>query len=194
MKQNFFKHESVIIDKNVIIGDKCKIWHWTHVSSGAKIGSTCILGQNVFIGANVLIGNNCKIQNNVSIYEGVELENDVFCGPSMVFTNVINPRSFVERKKEFKKTLVKKGATIGANATILCGTTIGCYAMIGAGSVVLDDIKDFAIMVGNPAKQKGWISKMGVKLDLPIQGAGFATCSESKEKYKLNGTELEMIK
>ena len=194
MKQNFFKHESVIIDNNVIIGDNCKIWHWTHVSSGAKIGSTCILGQNVFIGANVLIGNNCKIQNNVSIYEGIELENDVFCGPSMVFTNVINPRSFVERKKEFKKTLVKKGATIGANATILCGTTIGCYAMIGAGSVVLDDIKDFAIMVGNPAKQKGWISKMGVKLDLPIQGEGFATCSVSKEKYKLNGTELEMIK
>lgn len=194
MKQNFFKHESVIIDNNVIIGDNCKIWHWTHVSSGAKIGSTCILGQNVFIGANVLIGNNCKIQNNVSIYEGIELENDVFCGPSMVFTNVINPRSFVERKKEFKKTLVKKGATIGANATILCGTTIGCYAMIGAGSVVLDDIKNFAIMVGNPAKQKGWISKMGVKLDLPIQGEGFATCSESKEKYKLNGTELEMIK
>ena len=194
MKQNFFKHESVIIDNNVIIGDNCKIWHWTHVSSGAKIGSTCILGQNVFIGANVLIGNNCKIQNNVSIYEGIELENDVFCGPSMVFTNVINPRSFVERKKEFKKTLVKKGATIGANATILCGTTIGCYAMIGAGSVVLDDIKNFAIMVGNPAKQKGWISKMGVKLDLPIQGEGFATCSVSKEKYKLNGTELEMIK
>ena len=147
--------------------------------------------QNVFIGANVLIGNNCKIQNNVSIYEGVELENDVFCGPSMVFTNVIN-RDLCRKKKELK-TLVKKGATIGANATIF-GTTIGCYAMIGAGSVVLDDIKDFAIMVGNPAKQKGWISKMGVKLDLPIQGAGFATCSESKEKYKLNGTELEMIK
>ena len=165
MKQNFFKHESAIIDNNVIIGDNCKIWHSTHVSSGAKIGSKCILGQNVFIGTNVLIGNNCKIQNNVSIYEGVELESDVFCGPSMVFTNVINPRSFVERKKEFKKTLVKKGATIGANATILCGITIGCYAMIGAGSVVLDNIKNFAIMVGNPAKQKGWTSKMGVKLD-----------------------------
>lgn len=193
MIKNYFVHETSIIDENVLIGDKSKIWHWSHISEGAEIGSDCILGQNIFVGNHVKIGNNCKIQNNISIYEGVQLEDDVFCGPSMVFTNVINPRSFVDRKKEFKKTLVRRGATIGANATILCGIEIGKYALVGAGSVVLENVKNYAIVVGNPARQTGWISERGQKLDLPVKGEGDCICRSTGEKYILKGSNLTKL-
>ena len=193
MIKNYFVHETSIIDENVLIGDKSKIWHWSHISEGAEIGSNCILGQNIFVGNHVKIGNNCKIQNNISIYQGVQLEDDVFCGPSMVFTNVINPRSFVDRKNEFKKTLVRKGATIGANATILCGIEIGKYALVGAGSVVLENVKDYAIVVGNPARQTGWISERGQKLDLPVKGEGDYICHSTGEKYILKGSNLTKL-
>lgn len=156
-------HATAIVDKGARIGAGTRIWHWSHVSSGAVIGERCTLGQNVFVG-NVRIGNGVKIQNNVSIFDGVTLEDDVFCGPSMVFTNVINPRSHIVRKNEYKATLVKKGATLGANATIICGNEIGSYAMVGAGSVVTRQVPDFALILGNPARQTGWICKCGVSL------------------------------
>lgn len=161
---HFFKHETAIIDKDAIIGNNTKIWHFSHIMK-AQIGENCILGQNVFVANNVKIGNAVKIQNNVSVFEGVEIEDDVFIAPSVVFTNVINPRSFIERKSEYKKTTIKKGATIGANATIVCGNEIGEYALVGAGSVVTKNIKKFALVVGNPAKQKGWVCKCGNKLE-----------------------------
>ena len=154
-------HETAIVDNGAIIGDQTRIWHWAHVCNGAKIGSRCSLGQNVFVGNDVVIGDNVKIQNNVSVFDSVFLEDDVFCGPSMVFTNVFNPRSAVPRKNEYLKTLVRKGATIGANATIVCGVTIGRYAFIGAGAVVTKDVPDFALVVGNPAKQTGWMNELG---------------------------------
>ncbi|HOO70791.1 MAG TPA: DapH/DapD/GlmU-related protein [Spirochaetota bacterium] len=161
MDKNIFIHESAFIDDDVIIGDGTKIWHFSHILKGCRIGLNCTIGQNVMIGPDVKIGSGCKIQNNVSLYNGVELEDDVFCGPSMVFTNVINPRSFIERKNEFKKTLVKKGASIGANATIICGNRIGAYAMIAAGAVVTKDVADHALFTGVPARQTGWVCRCG---------------------------------
>jgi len=160
-------HETAIIDQGANIGINTRIWHWTHICGGAIIGEKCSLGQNVFVGNRVVIGNNVKIQNNVSVYDNVTLEDDVFCGPSMVFTNVYNPRSEISRKNEYRDTLVKKGATLGANCTIICGHTIGQYAFIGAGAVVNCDIPDFALMVGVPARQIGWMNRFGERLDSP---------------------------
>lgn len=178
-------HSTAIVDRGAEIGDNTKIWHWVHVSSGAKIGKDCSLGQNVFVGNKVIIGNNVKIQNNVSIYDNVTLEDDVFCGPSMVFTNVYNPRSAVSRKNEYRNTIVKKGATLGANCTIVCGITIGKYAFIGAGSVVNRDVPDYALMVGVPAKQIGWMSQFGERLNLPLKGDAETICEHTKQRYFL---------
>jgi len=181
----YFKHESTYIDDNVEIGDGTKVWHFTHIQSGSRIGKNCVLGQNVNVGNNVVIGSFCKIQNNVSIYEGVTLEDYVFCGPSMVFTNIIDPRcKYPQVGSEFYiKTLVKEGASIGANATIVCGNTIGKNAMIGAGAVVTKDVPDFALMVGNPAKIIGWVSEAGKRLN--FDDDGFAVCEKSGKKYRL---------
>jgi UDP-2-acetamido-3-amino-2,3-dideoxy-glucuronate N-acetyltransferase len=184
---NYLKHETAIVDDGANIGNNSKIWHFSHVMN-ATIGEHCILGQNVFVANNVVIGNAVKIQNNVSLYEGVLVEDAVFIGPSVVFTNVINPRSFIERKNEYKKTLIKKGVSIGANATIVCGITIGEYAFIGAGCVVTKDVLPYALMKGNPAKQDGWMSEAGAKL---IFENGFAICELTNEKYKIdNGYEV----
>tara|TARA_B100000963_G_scaffold356638_1_gene377133 strand:- start:25517 stop:26080 length:564 start_codon:yes stop_codon:yes gene_type:complete len=179
-----FIHESCFIDHDVEIGEGTKIWHFSHIQSNTKIGKNVVLGQNVNTGSNVVIGDNCKVQNNVSIYEGVQLEDGVFCGPSCVFTNVITPRAFIRTREEYKKTLIRKGASIGANATIVCGVTVGKYAMIGAGSVVTKDVPNFALVYGNPAKQNGWVSKLGQKLNDDL------ICPESGEKYLLNNGEM----
>lgn len=179
------KHETAIIDEGAVIGNDSRVWHWAHVCGGARIGKGVSLGQNVFVGNKVTIGDKCKIQNNVSVYDNVHLEEGVFCGPSMVFTNVFNPRSLVERKDEYRDTLVKKGATLGANCTIVCGITIGEYAFIGAGTVVNKDVKPFALMVGVPAKQIGWMSAYGEKLDLPLSGNGKAICPHTNDVYNL---------
>jgi UDP-2-acetamido-3-amino-2,3-dideoxy-glucuronate N-acetyltransferase len=176
-------HPTAIIDEGAEIGDKTRIWHWVHICAGAKIGESCSLGQNVFVGNKVIIGNNVKIQNNVSIYDNVTLEDDVFCGPSMVFTNVYNPRSAISRKNEYRNTLVKKGATLGANCTIVCGITIGSYAFIGAGSLVNRDVQSYALMVGIPARQIGWMSQYGEKLDLPLQGDAQTFCKNTNVTY-----------
>jgi UDP-2-acetamido-3-amino-2,3-dideoxy-glucuronate N-acetyltransferase len=184
--QNFFSHATAVIDDGAIIGNGTKIWHFCHVMSGAKIGENCILGQNVFVGGKAVIGNNVKIQNNVSIYDSVEIGDDVFCGPSCVFTNVINPRATVNRKAEYMKTKVEKGVTIGANATILCGVTLGMFSFVGAGAVVTKDVKPFALMTGVPAKQTGWVSHTGAKLNDDL------VCPESGMKYKLVNGQLEM--
>ncbi|WP_167616519.1 acyltransferase [Maribellus sediminis] len=186
MENDYFIHETAVVDPGAQIGAGTKIWHFSHVMSIAEIGKNCVLGQNVFVGSKVKLGNNVKVQNNVSVYEGVICENDVFLGPSMVFTNVINPRSAIERKSEFQSTLVKKGATIGANATILCGVTLGEYCFIGAGAVVTKDVKPFALMTGVPAKQTGWVSRAGNVLDENL------ICPETGEKYKLAGEFLEL--
>lgn len=178
-------HDTAIVDEGAIIGDGSRIWHWVHICGGAKIGKFCSFGQNVFVGNNVTIGNNVKIQNNVSVYDNVNLEDDVFCGPSMVFTNVYNPRSAVTRKNEYKGTLVKKGATIGANATIVCGIVIGKYAFIGAGAVVNKDVSDYALMAGVPAKQIGWMSEYGERLDLPLSGSKDSSCVNTGAVYRL---------
>lgn len=178
-------HPSAIVDEGATIGNHTRIWHWVHVSPGAKIGEYCSLGQNVYVGNHVLIGNNVKIQNNVSVYDNVTLEDDVFCGPSMVFTNVYNPRSAVSRKDEYRDTLVKKGATLGANCTIVCGITIGAYAFIGAGSVINRNVPNYALMVGVPAKQIGWMSQFGERLDLPLHGDAETTCQHTKLRYFL---------
>jgi UDP-2-acetamido-3-amino-2,3-dideoxy-glucuronate N-acetyltransferase len=178
---NYFRHETTIVDDGAAIGNNSKIWHFSHIMQ-ATIGENCILGQNVFVANNVMLGNNVKVQNNVSLYEGVIIEDDVFIGPSAVFTNVINPRSFIERKQEYKKTLVKKGASIGANSTIVCGVTIGEYAFIGAGCVITKDVKAYALMKGNPARQDGWMSKAGGKL---IFIDAIAICNISQKKYTL---------
>lgn len=190
---DFEAHDTAIIDKGAQIGPKTKIWHWVHVSSGAVVGSNVILGQNVFVGNKAKIGNNCKIQNNVSIFDNVHLEEAVFCGPSVVFTNVYNPRAMIERKNEFLSTYVKKGATLGANSTIVCGVTIGEFAFIGAGSVVLKDIPPYALVVGSPSRQIGWVSENGEKLDLPLSGNLGATCKKSGQKYKLDNTSLRRV-
>ncbi len=187
-----FIHPTAVVDEGAKIGDGTKIWHFSHIMSGAKIGRNCVIGQNVFVGKKAVIGNNVKIQNNVSVYDEVIIEDDVFCGPSMVFTNVINPRAFIERKHEFKKTLVKKGATIGANATIVCGITIGEYAFIGAGAVVVKDVKPYALVVGVPAKQIGWVCKCGVTLKFDKDN--HAICASCGNEYKLEGENLLPVK
>ncbi len=189
---NFFSHPTAIIDEGAQIGKETRIWHWVHVSAGASIGEYCSLGQNVFVGNKVKISNNVKIQNNVSVYDNVTLEDDVFCGPSMVFTNVYNPRAAIERKSEFRDTLVKKGATLGANCTIVCGVTIGQYAFIGAGAVVNKEVPDYALMVGVPAKQIGWMSEFGEQLDLPLVGHAEVKCVHSGSYYRLEDNNVVM--
>jgi len=184
-----FIHESSYVDDGASVGDGTKIWHFCHVMPGAVIGERCSLGQNVVVMPGTRIGNNVKIQNNVSIYEGVELEDDVFCGPSMVFTNVFNPRSFISRKSEYQTTLVRRGTTIGANATIVCGTTLGEYSFIGAGSVVTKDVPDYGLVVGVPGRRIGWMCKCGIRL--PDSGEG--TCKACGEKYKSHGNSIERI-
>ncbi len=183
-------HPTAIIDKGAQIGKNSRIWHWVHICGGAAIGEEVSLGQNVFIGNKVFIGDKCKIQNNVSVYDNVTLEEGVFCGPSMVFTNVYNPRSLIERKNEYKNTLVKKGATLGANSTIVCGLTIGEYAFIGAGAVINKDVKPYALMVGVPARQIGWMSEYGEKLDLPLEGKAKTTCEHTGRIYHLTNGQV----
>ena len=190
---DFTAHASAIIDDGAQIGHDTHIWHWVHVCSGARVGNGCSLGQNVFVGNDVLIGNNVKIQNNVSVYDALTLEDDVFCGPSMVFTNVYNPRSLIERKSEYRDTLVKKGATLGANCTIVCGATIGEYAFVGAGAVVTKNVPAYALMVGVPARQIGWMSEFGEQLELPLQGAAETTCPHTGARYVLNGHTLSKL-
>jgi UDP-2-acetamido-3-amino-2,3-dideoxy-glucuronate N-acetyltransferase len=187
-------HETAIVDAGATIGTGTRIWHWVHVCGGAQIGEDCSLGQNVFVGNDVVIGNRCKIQNNVSVYDAVILEDDVFCGPSMVFTNVHNPRSAVIRKDEYRPTRVKKGATIGANATIVCGVTLGEYCFIGAGAVITKAVKPYALMAGVPAKQIGWMSRHGERLDLPLTGNAEAQCPATGAQYRLDGDSLERLK
>ena len=187
---SFFKHETAIIDDGAQIGENSRVWHFAHICAGAQIGKNVSLGQNVFVGNKVTIGDNCKIQNNVSVYDNVYLEEGVFCGPSMVFTNVYNPRSLIERKNEYRDTVVKKGATLGANSTIVCGVTIGAYAFIGAGAVINRDVPDYALMVGVPAKQIGWMSEFGEQLDLPLSGQAEAICKHSGVVYRLNGNTV----
>ena len=178
-------HPTAIVDEGAQIGDDSRVWHWTHVCSGAKIGQGVSLGQNVFVGNKVTIGDRCKIQNNVSVYDNVNLEEGVFCGPSMVFTNVYNPRSLIERKDQYRNTLVKKGATLGANCTIVCGITIGEYAFVGAGAVVTKDVKPYALVVGVPAKQIGWISQYGEQIPMPLVGEGEYVCPNTNQRYLL---------
>lgn len=183
-------HPTAIIDPGAEIGEGSRIWHWAHVCGGAKIGKGVSLGQNVFVGNKVTIGDNCKIQNNVSVYDNVTLEEGVFCGPSMVFTNVYNPRSLIERKSEYRNTLVKRGTTLGANCTIVCGVTIGDYAFIGAGSVVNKDVAPYALMVGVPARQIGWMSEYGEQIPLPLKGHGQYKCPYTSQHYKLDSDHL----
>jgi len=187
---SFYQHETAIVDDGAQIGDDSRVWHFVHVCGGAKIGKGVSLGQNVFVGNRVVIGDHCKVQNNVSVYDNVVLEEGVFCGPSMVFTNVYNPRSLIERKDQYRDTLVKKGATLGANCTIVCGVTIGAYAFVGAGAVVNKNIPAYALMVGVPAKQIGWMSEFGEQLDLPLHGQAQVTCSHTGAVYQLDGTTL----
>lgn len=186
----YFSHETTLIDEGAEIGEGTKIWHFSHILSGSKIGTGCNIGQNVVVGPDVTIGSGCKIQNNVSVYKGVELEDHVFCGPSIVFTNVYNPRCEISRKNEFTKTLVKKGATIGANATIVGGITIGRYAFIGAGAVVNRDVPDYALVVGNPARQIGWMSQYGEQLALPLTGNGECECPHTGQLYRLEDDKV----
>ena len=187
------KHETAIIDEGAQIGSGSRIWHWVHICGGAKIGSNVSLGQNVFVGNKVVIGDKCKIQNNVSIYDNIYLEEGVFCGPSMVFTNVYNPRSLVDRKDEYKDTLIKKGASLGANCTIICGITIGEFAFVGAGAVVNKNIPSYALVVGIPARQIGWISEYGEKLDLPLSGDAQTVCKKSGKQYQLKDSKVSVI-
>ena len=186
-----FAHESAVLDEGALIGKGTKIWHFSHLMSGCRLGEDCNIGQNVVISPEVVLGNNVKVQNNVSVYTGVICEDDVFLGPSMVFTNVMNPRSFVNRKNEFRKTLVRKGASIGANATVVCGVEIGEYAMVGAGSVITKDVPAFALVYGVPAVQHGWVSRNGHKLDFGPDGE--AICPETGEKYRLRSGQCELI-
>lgn len=188
-------HPSAIVDDGAQLGENCRVWHFVHISAGARIGAGCSFGQNVYVGNDVLIGDNVKIQNNVSVYDAVTLEDDVFCGPSMVFTNVYNPRSAVTRKDEYRRTRVKQGATLGANSTIVCGTTIGRHAFIGAGAVINRDVPDFALMVGVPARQIGWMSRFGERLELPVASEVpvEAVCPHTGDRYRLVGQQLQLI-
>ena len=191
ISKTYFAHETAVIDEGAQIGSGTKIWHFCHVMPAAKIGDDCVLGQNVFIADKVVLGNNVKVQNNVSIYTGVICEDDVFLGPSMVFTNVINPRSAVNRKEEFRQTLVGRGASIGANATIICGNNIGKHAMIGAGSVVTKDVPDYALVVGNPAQQIGWICENGCRLEFDSEGKSI--CSQTGKGYELVNNQVRKL-
>jgi UDP-2-acetamido-3-amino-2,3-dideoxy-glucuronate N-acetyltransferase len=184
-------HPSAIVDEGAQIGEGSRVWHFAHICAGARIGQGVSLGQNVFVGNKVVIGDRCKVQNNVSVYDNVTLEEGVFCGPSMVFTNVYNPRSLIERKSEYRDTLVKKGATLGANCTIVCGTTIGEYAFVGAGAVVNKDVKPYALMVGVPAKQIGWMSEYGEQIPLPAEGEGKYICPHTGQIYTLSQDQLK---
>ena len=184
---DYFVHHTAIVDDGARIGRGSRVWHWVHVCAGAVIGEDCVLGQNVFVGNRVVIGDNVRIQNNVSVYDNVTLEDDVFCGPSMVFTNVYNPRSAVSRKDEYRDTMVRRGATLGANCTIVCGVTVGQYAFVGAGAVVNRDVPDFALVVGVPARQVGWMSRYGERLTLPLSGVGEAVCPHTGDRYVLEG-------
>lgn len=190
---NITIHATAIVDEGAQIGEGSRIWHWVHVCGGAKIGKGVSLGQNVFVGNRVVIGDHCKIQNNVSVYDNVTLEEGVFCGPSMVFTNVHNPRSLIERKAEYRDTLVKKGATLGANCTIVCGVTIGEFAFIGAGAVINKDVKPYALMVGVPARQIGWMSEFGEQIPLPLKGEGRYPCPHSNQQYALENNKLKRV-
>lgn len=191
MNKNYFSHETAVIDEGCKIGNDVKIWHFSHIMSNCEIGNRCNIGQNVVVSPQVILGENVKIQNNVSIYTGVICEDDVFLGPSMVFTNVINPRSAVIRKNKYAITLVKKGASIGANATIICGNTIGKYSLIGAGAVVTKEVKNYALVVGNPSKQIGWVSEYGHRLHFNEDGIAF--CSETNQEYKLENNSVNRI-
>jgi len=187
-------HASAIIDSGARIGEGTRIWHWVHICAGAEIGERCSLGQNVFVGNRVVIGDNVKIQNNVSVYDNVTLEDDVFCGPSMVFTNVYNPRSAVSRKEEYRNTIVRQGATLGANCTIICGVTIGQHAFVGAGAVVNRDVPDFALMAGVPARHIGWMSRYGARLTLPLRGDGIeAICQHTGDRYRLVANRCVLV-
>lgn len=191
MSQEYFAHETAVIDEGASIGAGTKIWHFSHIMSNAVLGERCNLGQNVVISPKVVLGENVKVQNNVSVYTGVICEDDVFLGPSMVFTNVLNPRSAVVRKEEYKETLVKKGASIGANATIICGNTIGEFALIGAGAVVTKEVPAYALVVGNPSQQMGWVSEYGHRLEFDEKGA--AICPETQQKYQLENNQVQRI-
>lgn len=190
---SFYQHESAIVDPGAEIGEGSRVWHFVHVCSGAKIGKGVSLGQNVFVGNRVVVGDQCKIQNNVSVYDNVTLEEGVFCGPSMVFTNVHNPRSLIERKDEYRDTLVRKGATLGANCTIVCGITIGEYAFVGAGAVINKDVKDYALMVGVPGRQIGWMSQYGEQIPLHLSGEGEYVCPHQGLVYRLVGDQLQCV-
>jgi UDP-2-acetamido-3-amino-2,3-dideoxy-glucuronate N-acetyltransferase len=190
----FTAHPSAIIDDGAQIGEGSRVWHFVHVCSGAQIGRGVSLGQNVFVGNRVQIGDHCKIQNNVSVYDNVTLEEGVFCGPSMVFTNVYNPRSLIERKNEYRNTLIKRGATLGANCTIVCGVTVGEFAFVGAGAVVNKDVPPYALIVGVPAKQIGWMSEFGEQLDLPLRGEGSMVCAHTGHRYTLAQDHLSISK
>lgn len=187
---SYYKHPSAIVDDGAQIGEGSRVWHFVHVCAGARIGKGVSMGQNVFVGNKVVIGDHCKIQNNVSVYDNVTLKEGVFCGPSMVFTNVYNPRSLIDRKDEYRNTLVKKGATLGANCTIICGVTIGEYAFVGAGAVINKDVPAYALMVGVPAQQIGWMSEFGEQLSLPLQGHGEVTCMHTGARYVLDGNQI----
>ena len=190
--KNYFAHETAVIDKNCLIGENTKIWHFSHIMSHAQLGENCNIGQNVVVSPEVILGNNVKVQNNVSIYTGVVCQDDVFLGPSMVFTNILNPRSAVIRRDHYLETLVKKGASIGANATVICGNTIGSYSLIGAGSVVTKDVSDYALIIGNPGKQIGWVSEYGHRLKFNKDFK--ATCPESGELYELKNDKVKLLK
>lgn len=186
-------HPTAIVDDGAVLGEGCRVWHWVHISAGARIGAGCSFGQGVFVGNDVTIGDNVKVQNQVSIYDAVHLEDDVFCGPSMVFTNVYNPRSAVSRKGEYRKTVVRRGATLGANCTVVCGVTIGRYAFVGAGAVVQQDVPDFALMLGVPARARGWMSRFGERLELPLTGDGVAVCPHTGDRYRLVDGKLSLV-
>ena len=190
---NYWVHETAIVDEGAQIGAGSKVWHWVHICGAAKIGKGVSLGQNVFVGNKVIIGDQCKIQNNVSVYDNVTLEGGVFCGPSVVFTNVYNPRSLIKRKNEYQNTLIKKGATLGANCTILCGVIIREFAFVGAGALINKEVPAYALMVGVPAKQIGWMSEYGKKLDLPISGNASTICEHTGQKYQLKHSQVTVI-
>jgi len=190
---SYIVHPSAIVDEGAQLGKGSRVWHFAHVCGGARIGKGVSLGQNVFVGNHVVIGDRCKVQNNVSVYDNVTLQEGVFCGPSMVFTNVHNPRALIERKNEYRDTLVKKGATLGANCTVVCGVTIGEYAFVGAGAVVNEDVKPYSLMVGVPARQIGWMSQFGEQILLPLQGQGTAMCPHTGARYCLQGDTLTRV-